>query len=202
MLNYIFRRVIIAFFMLIGIGIVSFIVIQLPPGDYASTYEGYLIAARATQEDALRAGENIRKQYGLDKPVAEQFVNWIKGIVTEGKFGYSFAYGKDVGELIAERIPMTLLIAILAHVISTVVGVGLGIYVAPRKYGFADNFWAIISFILTSVPRFSLAIIVLYILVIDLKQPSVSSFFSPQFVFAEWSFAKVVDMFSISGRFC
>ena len=195
MLNYIFRRIFIAFFMLIGIGIVSFIVIKLPPGDYASTYEGYLIARGATQDDAIRAGNLIRQQYGLDKPLIEQFVNWIKGIVTEGKFGYSFAYGKDVGVLIGERIPMTLLIAILAHLISTVIGVGLGIYVAPRKYGVADNVWAIISFILTSIPRFSLAIIVLYILVIDLKQPSVSSFFSPQFVFAGWSFAKVVDMF-------
>lgn len=195
MANYIFRRLIIAFFMLIGIGIVSFIVIKLPPGDYASTYEAYLIARGATQADATRAADNVRKQYGLDRPIAEQFIDWIKGIVTEGKFGYSFAYGKDVGELIADRIPMTLLIAILAHAISTVVGVGLGIYVAPRKYGFADNLWAIISFILTSVPRFSLAVIILYILVIDLKQPSVSSFFSPQYVFADWSFAKVVDMF-------
>lgn len=195
MLNYIFRRIIIAFFMLIGIGIVSFLVIQLPPGDYASTYQGYLLARGATQEDADRAAAQIRIQYGLDKPVAEQFVNWIKGIVTEGKFGYSFAYGKDVGELLAERIPMTIFIAILAHTISTIVGVGLGIYVAPRKYGFADNFWAIISFILTSIPRFSLAIIILYILVIDLKQPSISSFYSPQYVFADWSFAKVMDLF-------
>ncbi len=195
MLNYIFRRLIIAFFMLIGIGVVSFVVIQLPPGDYASAYQGYLIARGATADDAERAAQSLRAQYGLDKPVAEQFVNWVKGIITEGKFGYSFAYGKDVGELIAERMPMTILIAILAHAISTIVGVGLGIYVAPRKYGFADNVWAIISFILTSVPRFSLAIIILYILVIDLKQPSVSSFFSPQYVFAPWSIDKVLDLF-------
>ncbi|MBX3084407.1 MAG: ABC transporter permease [Anaerolineae bacterium] len=195
MLNYISRRIVIAFFMLIGIGIVSFIVIKLPPGDYASTYESYLLARGATQDDATRAAENVRKQYGLDRPIAEQFFNWVKGIVTEGKFGYSFAYGKDVGELIAERMPMTLLIALLAHLISTVVGVGLGIFVAPRKYGIFDNVFAILSFILTSVPRFSLAIIILYILVIELKQPSVSSFFSPQYVFAPWSFDKVVDLF-------
>jgi peptide/nickel transport system permease protein len=195
MLNYISRRVVIAFFMLIGIGIVSFIVIKLPPGDYASTYEAYLLARGATQDDASRAAENVRKQYGLDRPVAEQFINWIKGIVTEGKFGYSFAYGKDVGVLIAERMPMTLLIAILAHAISTVVGVGLGIFVAPRKYGIFDNVSSILSFILTSIPRFSIAVIILYVLVIELKQPSVSSFFSPQFVFAPWSFEKVVDLF-------
>src|SRR6266487_4660153 len=119
MLNYVLRRIIISFFMLIGIGVVSFIVIKLPPGDYASTYEAYLIGRGSSQEEADRAAAEIRKSYGLDKPIWEQFLLWVKGIITEGKFGYSFAYGKDVGELIAERIPYTLLLAILCHLIST-----------------------------------------------------------------------------------
>jgi peptide/nickel transport system permease protein len=195
MINYVIRRLVIAFFMMIGIGIVSFVVIKLRPGDYASTYEGYLLARGATQEDAARAADLIRKQYGLDKPVPEQFVSWIRGIVTEGKFGYSFAYGKDVGILIAERLPYTLLLAILCHAISTFVGVGVGIFVATRKYGFWDNFWAIVSFIFTSIPRFSLAIIILFILVFTFNQPSLLSFFSPEYVFAPWSLAKVVDLF-------
>jgi peptide/nickel transport system permease protein len=195
MLSYILRRVIIALFMLIGIGLVSFIVIKLPPGDYASRYEGYLIARGATQEDADRAAAMVRKQYDLDKPVAEQFVLWVKGIVTEGKFGYSFAYGKDVGQLIAERLPYTLLLAVLCHLISTVVGVGVGIFVATRKYGFWDNLWAVLAFIFTSVPRFSLAIIILFVLVFTFNQPSIVSFFSPEYVFAPWSWAKVVDLF-------
>lgn len=195
MLNYILRRIVIAFFMLIGIGIVSFIVIKLPPGDYASRYEGYLLARGMSQEDADRAANLLRQQYDLDKPVPTQFILWVKGMVTEGKFGYSFAYGKDVGVLIAERLPMTLLIALLCHAISTIVGVGLGIYVAPRKYGFMDNLWAILAFIFTSVPRFSLAIIILFVLVFTFNQPSLLSFFSPEYVFAPWSFAKVVDLF-------
>jgi len=194
MLNYILRRLAIAVFMLIGIGIVSFFVIKLPPGDYASTYEQYLLARGASQEDADRSAAIIRKQYGLDKPVAEQFVLWIKGIVTEGKFGYSFAYGKDVGQLIAERLPYTLLLAILSHAISTIVGVGVGVYVATRKYGVADNMWAVLSFIFTSVPRFSIAIIILYLWVITFRQPVIVSFFSTAYVFAPWSFAKVMDM--------
>ena len=194
MLNYILRRLAIAVFMLIGIGIVSFFVIKLPPGDYASTYEQYLLARGASQEDADRSAAIIRKQYGLDKPVAEQCVLWIKGIVTEGKFGYSFAYGKDVGQLIAERLPYTLLLAILSHAISTIVGVGVGVYVATRKYGFADNMWAVLSFIFTSVPRFSVAIIILYLWVITFRQPVIVSFFSTAYVFAPWSFAKVMDM--------
>jgi len=195
MLNYIFRRLVIAFFMLIGIGVVSFVIIKLPPGDFASRYRQYLIDRGTPEAEANNAARIMREQYGLDKPVSEQFFLWVKGIVTEGKFGYSFAYRKDVGELIADRLPKTLLLAILCHAISTVVGVGLGIFVAPRKYGFWDNFWSILAFIFTSVPRFSIAIILLYLLVITFKQPSISSFFSPEYVIAPWSWGRVVDMF-------
>jgi len=195
MLNYIFRRIIIAFFMLIGIGVVSFIVIKLPPGDFAGRYKQYLLDRGAPEASAERAAQNLRVQYDLDKPVPVQFFLWVKGMVTEGKFGYSFAYRKDVGELIAERLPKTLLLAVLCHVISTVVGVGLGIFVAPRKYGFWDNFWAITSFVLTSVPRFSIAIVILYLMVFTFKQPSIVSFFSPEYVVAPWSWDRIVDMF-------
>jgi peptide/nickel transport system permease protein len=195
MLNYIIRRIIIAFFLLIGIGIVSFIVIKLPPGDFASRYRQYLLDRGTALEEAEKAAQIIREQYDLDKPIPTQFFIWVKGMVTEGKFGYSFAYRKDVGELVAERLPKTLLLALLCHFISTVVGVGLGIFVAPRKYGFWDNFWAVLSFIFTSVPRFSIAIIMLYLIVIVFKGPSLSSFFSPEYVIAPWTWDRVVDMF-------
>lgn len=195
MLNYILRRVLIALFMLIGIGIVSFVVIKLPPGDFATRYRQYLLDRGTPAEEADRAAQVIRQQYNLDKPIMTQFFLWAKGIVTEGKFGYSFAYRKEVGELIADRLPKTLLLAILCHLISTVVGVGLGIFVAPRKYGFWDNFWAVLAFIFTSIPRFSIAILLLYMIVITFKQPSITSFFSPQYVIAPWSWGRVADMF-------
>ncbi len=196
MLNYILRRLMIGFFLLIGIGVVSFIIIKLPPGDFASRYRQFLIDRGSTLEEAERAAQIVREQYDLDKPLATQFFLWIEGMVTEGRFGYSFAYRKDVGELIADRLPKTLIIAVLAHLISTAVGIGLGIFVAPRKYGFWDNLGAVMAFIFTSVPRFSIAIIFLYILVIELRQPSITNFFSPQYVFAPWSIEKVIDMFA------
>jgi alpha-galactoside transport system permease protein len=186
----------IAFFMLIGIGIVSFVVIKLPPGDFASRYQGYLLGRGATQEDAEKAAQIVREQYGLDQPLATQFFNWVKGMVTQGSFGYSLAYRTDVGVLIADRLPKTLIIAILSHLISTVVGVGLGIFVATRKYGFWDNFLAILSFVFTSIPRFSLAIIILFVMVFDFHLPSLVSFFSPQYVVAPWSWGRIVDMFA------
>lgn len=196
MLSYIIRRLVIAFFLLIGVGLVSFVIIQLPPGDFATTYKQYLINQSGMSEpDAEAAADIVRKRYDLDKPVLVQFALWIKGMVTEGKFGYSFSYRRDVGELIAERLPKTLALALMCHALSTVIGIGAGIFVAPRKYGFWDNFTAVLAFIFTSVPRFSIAIIILYVMVFTFKQPSIFSFFSPQYVVAPWSLAKVVDMF-------
>lgn len=196
MLYYILRRLVTAFFLLIGVGLVSFIIIQMPPGDFATTYKTYLINQSGMSEpDAEAAADIVRRRYDLDKPVIVQFGLWIKGMVTEGKFGYSFSYRRDVGELIAERLPKTLLLALLCHAISTVIGIGLGIFVAPRKYGFWDNLASVMAFIFTSVPRFSIAIIILYVLVFTFKQPSIVSFFSPQYVIAPWSFDRVIDMF-------
>jgi peptide/nickel transport system permease protein len=201
MLTYILRRIVIAVFMLLGIGVVSFVVIKLPPGDFASRYRQFLIDRGSPVEEADNAARLMREQYGMDKPEIEQFFVWVKGIVTEGKFGYSFAYRKEVGELVADRMPKTLFIALLAHALSTFIGVGLGIFVAPRKYGFWDNLFAIMAFIFTSVPRFSIAIIFLYILVIELRQPSITSFFSPEYVMVppdadfQWHLARAGDMF-------
>jgi len=197
MINYIIRRVIIALFMLIGIAFVSFVVIQLPPGDVATNYKAFLLLQPGVkEEDAERQADLVRERYGLDQPLPVQFVTWIKGMVTEGKFGWSFAYRKDVGELIAERLPKTIALALMCHLISTVVGVSLGIYVATRKYGIADNVTAILAFIFTSIPRFALALVFLFLLVFTFKQPSIQGFFSPEYVMAPWSFNRVLDMFT------
>jgi len=195
MVNYILRRILISIFLLIGIGLVSFVVIQLPPGDFATSYHNFLInQAGMTESEAEEAANLMRARYGLDQPLPVQFFTWIKGIVTKGEFGYSFAYRKDVGELIAERLPKTLLLAVLAHALSTFIGIFLGIFVAPRQYSFADNVSAIVAFVLTSVPRFWIALVIVYVLVFTFKQHHITSFFSPQYVLAPWSWGKFVDL--------
>jgi peptide/nickel transport system permease protein len=196
MLNYILRRLLIAVILLFGVGVVSFVVIQLPPGDFASNYKNYLVNQGGMNEaEAEKAAQIVRERYDLDKPVMVQFFLWIEGMITEGKFGYSFSYRKDVGELIAERMPKTLALALMAHGISTVVGIGLGLFVAPRKYGFWDNLGSVMAFVFTSVPRFTIALVILYMLVFTFDQPVILSFFSPQYVSAPWSWARVGDMF-------
>jgi peptide/nickel transport system permease protein len=196
MVNYLIRRLVISMLMLLGVAFVSFIVIQLPPGDVATAYKARLLQQPGmTEEDAEKSAQIIRRQYGLDQPLPIQFATWIRGIVFEGKFGFSVAYRKDVGELIAERLPKTLALALMCHALSTVLGLSLGVIVATRKYGFLDNVSGIIAFILQSVPRFALALIILYLLVFQLRWPSISGFFSPEYVIAPWSWGRVVDMF-------
>lgn len=195
MIGFIIRRTVVSLFVILGIALVSFIVIQLPPGDYADTYEAFLInQGGATGEDAERQAQIFRERYGLDDPMPIQFINWVWGIVSEGSFGFSFAYKRDVGELIAERLPRTLLLAVLAHITSTVVGIAIGMYVAPRQYSLVDNISAFLAFVLAALPRFWIALAILFFLVFTLDQQHVTSFYSPQYAIAPWSVGKVLDL--------
>lgn len=199
MISYILRRLLLSIPLLLGISIVSFAIIQLPPGDFATTYQNFLInQANMSPVDAEKAANEYRKIYGLDRPVYEQYLNWIKGIVTEGKFGYSFAYKQDVGQLIAERLPRTLFLALSAHLISTIFGIVIGIYSATHKYSLGDYAATVFAFIGTAAPRFFLAIIAVYFLVIELKSPYVNRFVSPEYSFAPLSWAKFVDILKYS----
>lgn len=197
MVTFILRRLLISFIVVIAIAVISFFIIQLPPGDFASTYKQFLLqTGNMTEERAEEMTQLVRAQYGLDQPVYIQFLTWVKGIVTEGKFGYSFAYRTDAGAIILDRLPKTLMLALLAHLTSTIVGIAAGIYVAPRQYGVADNILSVIAFILTSIPRFFMALVILYLLVFTFDQHHLTSFFSPEYSVAPWSWGKFVDLIS------
>jgi peptide/nickel transport system permease protein len=195
MLNYMLRRLLFAVVAIIGVSFVSFLVIEMAPGDFVSAYEMRLIQLGGlSAHEAEKAGEVVRERYGLTGPLHERYFTWAKAIVTQGDFGPAMAYGgKAVSELILERLPRTLLIAILAHAISSVVGIGIGIYVAPRQYSLSDNLAALAAFFMTSAPRFALALIMMYWLVFGMGQKHISSFHSPEYVLAPWSWDKFVD---------
>lgn len=187
MIGYIIRRTVVSIFVVLGIALVSFIVIQLPPGDYADGYKAFLMnQGGATEAEAERQANLFRARYGLDEPMPIQFLQWVGGIVTRGSFGFSFAYKKDVGELIAERLPRTLLLAVLAHLVSTIVGIAIGMYVAPRQYSFIDNFMAFLAFIMAALPRFWIALALIYFLVFTMDQEHVTAFHSPQYAIQPW----------------
>ena len=202
MINYLVRRLLFAVLVLLGTSLVAFAVIQLPPGDFATAYRMRLINQSGMGiAEAEAAAKVYRERYGLNDSLIVQYFNWIKGIVTEGSFGYSMAYGRDVGELIAERMPRTLVLALLAHATSTLIGVFVGIVIAPRQYSLSDNLAALFAFVFTSVPRFWIALVIIYLLVFTFGQQHVSSFQSPLFVFVPWfdgiafNWAKLADFF-------
>ena len=195
MIIFLVKRLLTSIPVLLGISVISFTIIQLPPGDYANTYKNEVMARGGVSEaDAEKMAQRLREKYGLDKPVITQYIFWIKNIVTEGNFGYSFSYQKEVSELIAERLPRTLLIALMAHIITTIIGIILGIYVARYKYSIFDNVITIISYLLTSVPRFTLALIIYFILVFHFDIKEVSSLYSPEYALAPWSVNKIIDL--------
>jgi len=196
MLKFIVVRLLSAIPVLIGISLVSFIIIQLPPGDFASSFKTNLLNNGIPEVEAERQAQAVRQQYGLDQPVMVQYARWIGNIVTKGQFGYSFAYKRDVGELIAERLPRTLALALASHLISTLVGIFIGIYAATHQYSLSDTASTVLAFLGTSIPRFFLALLILYWLAFSVGAQHFTNFNSPQYAFAPWSWGKFVDTLS------
>ncbi len=200
MIRYIVNRLISSAFILFAITIVAFTIIQLPPGDFAEVYKQELIALGGlSTADAEAAANKLREKYGLLEPIPIQYIKWIGAIVLRGDFGWSFTQRVAVSDLLAQRLPRTILIAMAAHAISSLVGIAIGIYVANRQYSLADNAAATFAFLATSVPRFSLALIVVYFLAFGLGWEHVSSLQSPEYRYAPWSIAKAIDLLKHVG---
>ncbi|MCY4466795.1 MAG: ABC transporter permease [Chloroflexi bacterium] len=200
MLRFIAQRLISSILILIVITIVAFVIIQIPPGDFADVYKQELVGlGGASEEEAQEAADRLRDKYGLLDPLPIQYLKWLGAIVFEGDFGWSFSQRVDVSQLLAQRLPRTLGIALAAHAISSIVGILLGIYVANRQYSVADNVAATFAFFATSFPRFSLALIIMYFLAFSLGWEHVSALHSPEFRYADWSIAKAIDLLKHVG---
>ncbi len=194
MKQYILRRVLMSVPVLWAISVIVFVVIQLPPGDYMSALQAQMQSLGGlTEEEAAKVAEQLRRVYGLDKPLYVQYFVWVKNIVTKGDFGFSFQYRKPVAEVIWERLGWTLLIASLCHLVSSLVGILIGIYSATHQYGIGDNVATFFAFVGLSIPSFFLALIAMYILAVKVGvEPG--GLFSQQYMFAPWSWGKVLDL--------
>ncbi|MCK6451840.1 MAG: ABC transporter permease [Alphaproteobacteria bacterium] len=173
------------------VSVVAFVVIQLPPGDYAETYltEKQQSGAQVTREEL----ENMRRLLGIDRPWHQQYLTWFTGIVTRGDFGYSFEWRRPVTEVIAERLPLTLLLAFATLVFMYAVSLPIGIYSAVRQYSVADHAFSLLGYIGLATPNFLLALVFMYIGQQWFGQ-SVGGLFSPHLAEAPWSWEKLVDL--------
>ena len=160
MLSYIGHRIIQLIPLLIAISIISFVIIQLPPGDYLTTYIAQLeLSGNEVSEGTILA---LQRQYGLDKPMYTQYFIWIKNIVLHGDFGRSFTWNEPVRDVIGERLGLTILISIITLIFTWVVAIPIGIYSAVRQYSILDYVFTFIGFIGLALPNFLIALFVIY----------------------------------------
>lgn len=179
-----------AIFTTIVISAITFIIIQLPPGDFADAYIAQLAASGST----VSAGEAeaLRRQFGLDDPLYVQYFKWLSQVVV-GNFGYSMEWRRPVADVLSDRVWLTLAVSVSALILTWVVAIPIGIYSAIRKYSLGDYVFTFIGFIGIAVPNFLLALIVLYVGFRYLGL-SVGGLFSPEYEQAPWSLGKVLDL--------
>jgi peptide/nickel transport system permease protein len=192
MWQYLLRRFIYMIFTVFVISIISFAVIQLPPGDYVTNLIQQMISAGGKELPSSYEMQ-LRELYGLNQPMYVQYYKWISNIVLHGKFGYSLVYKRDASELITERLPMTFAISFASFIFVWVVSLPIGIYSAVRKYSIGDYIATFIGFIGLAVPNFLLALIFLVVSYRYMDQALIG-LFSEKFASAPWSWDKFVDL--------
>jgi peptide/nickel transport system permease protein len=190
MLRYILQRLLLMIPTLIAISIVTFVIIQLPPGDYLETLISEL---RESGESAdLAKVEFLRKQYGLDLPLWQQYWNWATGML-QGDLGYSFEYDRPVTDIIGERLVLTMVVAAGAILFTWLVAFPIGVYSATHQYSWADHSLTLLGFLGLATPNFLLALVLMFISFAYFGI-SVGGLFSPAMQAAPWGWAKAWDM--------
>jgi len=191
MLVYILRRVMLMIPTLFVISIISFVVIQLPPGDYLSSY----VATLRAQGDLVDEQELavMQQRYGLGQPIYVQYYKWISGIILRGDWGQSMEWQQPVKNLIWERMALTVVLSGVSLLVTWFVAIPVGVYSATHQYSIPDYLMSIFSFIGAGTPGFMLALVVMYLAWSRLGM-SVSGLFSEQFISAPWSWPKVLDL--------
>jgi peptide/nickel transport system permease protein len=186
MFSYLIKRTLIIIPTLLFVSAVSFAVIQLQPGSFT---DRYLEDPRISRETVAR----INAQLGLDRPAWEQYGRWVWGIITRGDFGYSFFANRPVSSMIGERLGWTVIIAFSTMLFAWLVAVPLGVYTAVHRNGVTDAIASFAGYIGLAMPDFLVALL-LVSLVLNLGGSQVGGLFSPQYIAAPWSFAKVMDL--------
>ena len=190
MLTFIARRLVLAVITCVAISILTFTIIRLPPGDFVDAY----IANLASNGSVVSAEQAtaMRHEYGLDRPVVVQYGLWMARVV-HGDFGVSMMWRRPVTEVIGDRLWLTMVISFAALLLTWTIALPIGIYSAVRQYSIGDYAATLLGFIGLAIPNFLLALILMYAGFRYLGL-SVGGLFSPEYVQAAWSWAKLWDL--------
>jgi peptide/nickel transport system permease protein len=190
MIAFLVRRFITMVWTLIGISVLVFIIIQLPPGDYLSAYIAEIQAMGERVADEKIAF--LREQYGLDKPLWQQYLVWVTGLL-HGDLGYSFEYNQPVADVIGDRLFLTLVLNFFTVLFIYVVSFPIGVYSATHQYSAADHSLSFLGFLGLATPNFLLALILLYLANVWFGT-SIGGLMEPEYVNAPWSVGKALSV--------
>ena len=191
MLVFIVKRLLWMLPFLVAVSFLSFVLIQLPPGDYVTTYIATLAASNEVVDQNTAA--DLRNRFGLDQPMVVQYWKWISNIAFRGDFGLSFEWQQPVGDLIWERMALTLLLTLSALLLTWGIALPVGVFSAVKKYSFADYIVTGLSFLGLAIPSFLLALVLMYVAAVHFGQ-NVGGLFSEQYLTAPWSVDKTIDL--------
>ncbi|NLD72576.1 MAG: ABC transporter permease [Chloroflexi bacterium] len=191
MLSYVLKRVLFMIPTLAIISVISFVIIQLPPGDFLTSYVAQL---RMEGED-IDAEEiaALEQRYGLGQPIYVQYYKWITGILFRGDWGQSMEWQKPVKDLIWERLALTVVLSATTMLFSWIVSIPLGVFSATHQYTFLDYVLTFFSFVGVGTPGFLIALLVMWFAMSQLNM-NVGGLFSERYILAPWSWEKIVDM--------
>ena len=159
MLRYIFWRILAMIPTLVIVSALVFTIIELPPGDY---FESYISELRAQGEAVDMAEiEELRAQYGFDKPPVLRYFYWVAGLV-QGDYGYSFEYQLPVNEVVGDRLWLTVLVSFVTIVFTWLIAFPIGIYSATHQYSWGDYGLTFMGLIGIAIPNFMFALILMY----------------------------------------
>ena len=199
MFTYLVHRVLVMIPTLFAISILVFIIIQLPPGDYLSNQLAELRAQGETA--ALEKIAFLRKEYGLDRPLVEQYAIWV-GIwpgehgfagLLQGNMGWSFEYGIPVNELVGDRILLSFVVAFSTIVFIWVVSFPIGVYSATHQYSVGDYTLTFVGFLGLATPNFLLALVLLYLANVTFGT-SIGGLMDEYYIDQPWSWDKVLSV--------
>lgn len=190
MLVYFVRRFMLALATAWAISVISFAIIQLPPGDFVTAYVAQLQAMGTIVSQA--EAEAMRLDYGLDRSFPVQYYKWVHRIL-QGDFGQAMEYRRPVMEVIGDRLALTVALTFTSIIFTWILAIPIGIYSAVKQYSIGDYIFTFIGFLGLALPNFLLALVVLYIGFVVFNA-NVGGLFSPEYIDAPYSFAKVMDL--------
>jgi peptide/nickel transport system permease protein len=191
MASYIIRRLLAGILTIWAATIITFVVIQLPPGDFVTAYVANLQSTGTIL--SMEEAEALRIQYGLDQPIYVQYAKWM-GLMLEGNFGMAMEYNRPVREVIGDRMLITIIVSLAAVIFIWALALPIGIYSAVRQYSFGDYFFTFIGFIGIAIPNFMLALIVLYVSFKYFDVQNIGGLFSTDMAMEPWGWPKIWDM--------